>query len=392
MDEYSWEHDIDAPFDKYDAGGSAPGRVEFIGNHVDYNGGWVLGATIDRRVEVTIKTRSDRRIRLESSSQPEKTEVNLDQLEHQEGNRSWANYILGVVAVLRDEGLSVDTGFDAHVESTLPVGAGLSSSAALELASAHAVMEAFGGAFSRSELVRFCHRAENKFVGVPCGVLDQAVVAFGDGESLVRVDSRSGEISSVPFPPNTHVWIFRTHRTHALAEAHYQERHDEARAARDHLDELLGGVGHLVDVSPDQLATVRSELPDLLFRRARHVITEHERVKKAVRGLQEGATRAVGDLLYASHESSRRDYENSTPELDFIVDRLSDEEDVLGARLTGAGFGGAAMAWTRASFPASAGRAVQREYKKEFGEELRIMSCKPARGSFGYSRYSQHSQ
>lgn len=385
MDTPSPESCADPPPGEYDAWGSAPGRVEFIGNHTDYNGGWVLGATIDRRVDVTLTRRDDRRIQLKSASQGAHTEVDLDELARQQGAQSWANYALGVVAVFQDAGFAVPSGFDLRVRSTLPVGAGLSSSAALELATAHALMEAYEGEFDRSELVRLCRRAENEFVGVPCGILDQAVVTFGDQDILVRVDSRSEEFSSVPFPAKTSFWIFRTHQSHRLADAHYQDRHQEAWAARDRLGELLGGVEHLADVTSHQLAEIADRLPDTLYRRARHVITEHERVKTVVNELENGTIDAVGDLLYASHESSRRDYENSTPELDFLVERLSDEDEVLGARLTGAGFGGAAMAWTRTSFSAAAAEAVKDEYEEKFGEELSILACQPAPGSFGCS-------
>lgn len=384
MNECPPVHEVEPPSGVYDAWGSAPGRVEFIGNHTDYNGGWVLGATIDRRVDVTVRRRSDRRIRMESASRG-KVDVGLDELTRQEGKASWANYILGVIAVLEQDGFALPAGVDVRAESTLPVGAGLSSSAALELASALALTEAFGEDYDRLALARVCRRAENEFVGVPCGILDQAVVTFGDRDTLVRIDARTGEISSVPLPPDTQFWIFRTHQSHALVDAHYQERHDESRAARDQLEELLGGVEHLVDVSRSELESVRRELPDVLFRRARHVITEHERVRKAVRELEEGTVEVVGDLLFASHESSRRDYENSTAELDFVVDRLKGVPGVLGARLTGAGFGGAAMAWTRPAFDASDAESIKADYEDEFGEELGVMACQPAPGSFACS-------
>lgn len=366
--------------------GSAPGRVEFIGNHTDYNGGWVLGATIDRRVDVGLSRRDDAWIGLESEDDVPSVRVPLDEIEAQSGERAWANYVLGVLVVLREEGLGIDTGLDVQVQSTLPVGAGLSSSAALELAAASALNTAFDGDFDRKTLARLARRAENEFVGVPCGFLDQAVVAFGNEDRLVRLDARTEEISTVPFPARTGLWIFRTHRAHALAEAHYQERHDEAWAARERLDGLLGGVNHLVDVSPEELAMIQEGLPEVLFRRARHVSTEHRRVQRAVRLLEEGEHEAVGELLFASHESSRVDYENSTEELDFVVGRLAESEPVLGARLTGAGFGGAAMAWTRDAFTEEDAQAVAADYADRFGEELDVLACQPARGSFARSR------
>lgn len=368
--------------ESFDTSGSAPGRVEFIGNHTDYNGGWVLGATIDLRIDVKIRRRGDRWIRATSAQDVPPVRISLDELEPQQEERAWINYVLGVLSTLQAEGLDVPVGFDLAVRSTLPAGAGLSSSAALEMATACALNNMYDGTFDRRTLVRLCRRAENEFVGVPCGILDQAVVAFGDEDCLVHVDARSGEIRTVPFPSETRFWIFRTPRSHSLSDAHYQERHDEAHAARDRLDDLLGGVEHLADVSSDQLETVRAELPRVLYRRARHVSTEHRRVKRAVQLLREGNYEAVGNLLYASHESSRTDYENSTPELDFLVRRLAEEESVLGARLTGAGFGGAVMAWTRPTFGQDDAQAVSEAYASRFGEEVQPLKCQPASGCF----------
>ena len=257
MDDGSRRRRVGPPPGAFDVWGSAPGRVEFIGNHVDYNGGWVLGTTIDRRVDVTLRARADTRIHLQSAQSTHSVEADLNAIRRQGEDQAWANYILGVLVALREEGLAMPHGFDLNVYSTLPVGAGLSSSAALELATALALSELFGGAFDRRTLAQLCRQAENEFVGVPCGILDQAVVACGDVDRLVCVDARTDTISPVPFPSHTRLWIFRTHRSHALAEAHYEERHDEAHAARRRLNDLLGGIEHLVDVQPEQLEAVR---------------------------------------------------------------------------------------------------------------------------------------
>ena len=370
----SWENG------EVEAYASAPGRVEFIGNHTDYNGGWVLGATVDRRVGVGLTRRDDGELRLESTSDVPSVRVSLEAVEAQSGDRAWANYVLGVLAILRDEGLDVDRGFDLRVDSTLPVGAGLSSSAALELATAFALTAAYDGDFDRKTLARLAQRAENEFVGVPCGLLDQAVVAFGAADRLVRIDARTEEITTVPFPASTRLWIFRTHETHALADAQYQERHDESHAARDRLDELIGPVEHLVDVSPSQIESVKGQMEPLLYRRARHVVSEHRRVERVVHLLEEERHEAVGELLFASHESSRTDYENSTPALDFVVDRLAGTDPVLGARLTGAGFGGAVMGWTRPGFGEAEAQAVADAYSDQFDRELEVLPCHPAPG------------
>jgi galactokinase len=342
----------------------------------------VLGGTIDRRVAVGLTFRDDNWITLDSDGDVPPVRVERDAIEARTGDEAWANYVLGVLAMLRAEGLDDDTGFALQMRSTLPVGAGLSSSAALEVATACALNEAFAGGFDCLAIAQLARRAENDFVGVPCGLLDQAVVAFGDDTHLVRLDAGTEEVSTVPFPAQTGLWIFRTHETHALADAHYQERYDEARAVRDRLNNLLGDVEHLAEVAPEALGDVKADLPAALYRRARHVITEHRRVQTAGRLLERGEHEAVGDLLFASHESSRVNYENSTEELDFVVDRLRESDQVLGGRLTGAGFGGAAMAWTREGFGEEDARAVAEAYADRFGEELRVLACQPAAGPF----------
>ncbi len=368
--------------DPVDVRASAPGRVEFIGNHTDYNGGWVMGATIDRRVEVALRRQSDRQVRLRSEADVPTVEVDLNRIERQSGTEGWANYVLGMINVLRSEGLELPVGFELRVGSTLPVGAGLSSSAALELASGVAMSEAYGGKFELGELARLAQRAENEFVGVPCGLLDQAVVALGGADRLVRLDARTEEIDSVPFPPETKIWIFRTHQAHALSEGGYQERHDESRAVREELRSLLGmkEVEHLVDVPPARLEQLREQLPETLYRRARHVTTEHRRVQRMVQLLEAGEREEAGTLLFESHASSRADYENSTEALDFVVDQLREQGGVLGARLTGAGFGGAVMAWTRTGYGKAQAQEVVQAYAERFGAELEMLACQPAPG------------
>jgi galactokinase len=309
--------------------------------------------------------------------------VDLQAVERQSGDQAWANYVLGVLHVLRTEGLEVTGGFDLEVVSTLPVGAGLSSSAALELATAFALNDAFNGGFDRGALARMSQRAENEFVGVPCGLLDQAVVAFGNDDRIVRLDAHAKEVTTVPFPTETRIWIFQTHQSHALADAHYQERHDEARAAREALDEVLkGSVETLAAVPPDALEEAKGQIPEVLYRRARHVSTEHRRVQSVVQHLEEHDHRAAGELLFASHESSRTDYDNSTDELDFVVDRLAETDHVLGGRLTGAGFGGAVMAWTQDAFGDEEATAIVDAYANRFGEDLTVLACQTGPGAF----------
>ncbi len=340
----------------------APGRIEFIGNHTDYNGGTVLGAAIDRGVWVALARRADgqraffsdyRRevVTLPAGAEPQKLT----------GTQSWINYPLGVLAALPVFGLRVPGGFDYAVVSDLPVGAGLSSSAAIELASGLAFLEATGQHPSREVLVNVGKHAENNFVGVPCGILDQGVSGFGRKDQLVFIDCRGPRFATVPLPADAHFWIFNTHTKHALVDGLYAARHRECMEAAKAL-----GVSLLAEVSSAALAEAEGALAPVLRKRAKHVVEEIARVDATMRALRAGDLVATGRLLTDSHRSSQHLFENSTSELDFLVDELTGLPQVFGARLTGGGFGGAVMALTNPSFGETQAAGVADRYEKKF--------------------------
>jgi galactokinase len=354
----------------------APGRIEFIGNHTDYNGGTVLGASIDRFVEVALARRGDGAWRFASDGRGQIVAVPAGRLEKRAGASAWINYPLGVLAVLPAFGLRAPAGFDYLAASDLPVGAGLSSSAAIELASALAFSQAEGEAPPRETLARIGRQAENEFVGVPCGLLDQGVSAFGRKHHLVYIDCRVPSFSTVPLPPSAHFWIFNTHTRHALVDGMYAARHRECtQAARDL------GVPLLADITPAGLAAAEATLPPVIFRRARHVVEEIARVGEAVVALRAGDLPRVGQLLNASHASSRLLFENSTPELDFLADTLAVTPHVYGARLTGGGFGGAVMALTDVIFDDAQARTVAAAYEARFGAAPDILHARTGNGA-----------
>jgi galactokinase len=354
----------------------APGRIEFIGNHTDYNGGTVLGAAIDRGVWVAVARRADGRRRLASDRRGQIIDVPAGLPERRTGPESWANYPLGVLAAFPHFGLSVPAGFDYLAMSDLPAGAGLSSSAAIELASALAFAALAGENPQRETLVRAARHAENEFVGVPCGILDQGVSGFGRQDHLVFIDCRGPSFDTVPLPAGAHFWIFNTHTKHALVDGLYAERHRECMAAAQAL-----GVAQLVDVSPGALAAGVGRLPAVEGRRARHIVEEIARVGATVAALRRGDLAAVGQLLTASHRSSQTLFENSTTELDFLVDALAAAPHVFGARLTGGGFGGAVMALTSAAFDEPAARQVAAAYAARFGAEPDILHLQTGDGA-----------
>jgi len=303
----------------------APGRVNLIGEHTDYNGGFVLPIAIDRRTTVSATERDD-------------GELNCRSAQFADGaDDSWTAYVRGVHSALNDAGYPVG-GADVVVDSDVPVGAGLSSSAALEVASAGALAALTGNEITPDDAIAVSHRAENTFVGVPTGIMDQTVVAKAVAEHALFLDCRSLDTELVPFDLDAHglaLAVVDSGVRHKLADGRYAERRRQCEEAAAAL-----GVEQLRDASLGQVVT--SGLDDVLRRRARHVVTEDARVLQAVQVLREGPLTDLGPLLMASHASLRDDFEVSIPELDAIV-ATAQFRGAVGARMTGGGFGGAAI-------------------------------------------------
>ncbi len=345
---------------------SAPGRVEFIGNHTDYNGGLVLGAGIDRSVKVAAARREDDRILLKSLMETQEVHTSLARITRQSGAAFWANYPLGVLESLTREGLRPDRGFDFLVASEIHAGAGLSSSAAFELASALAFCRLYGLELSREQLVSACRRAENEFVGVPCGILDQSVSCFARPDHLVLIDCREITFKTVAMPRGLEFWIFNTNVKHNLVSSLYATRHQECMEAWTILKSHLPDITCLCDVSAADLKKLAGYLPKKILPRARHVIEENQRVKEMISALARQDIKTIGQLLYASHASSRTLFENSCRELDTFVEILQGRPEVIGARLTGGGFGGAVLALTTSHFTQEDASQVAADYAARF--------------------------
>ncbi|MDF3057103.1 MAG: galK [Rariglobus sp.] len=354
----------------------APGRIEFIGNHTDYNGGTVLGASIDRGVWVAIAPREDGQRNFYSLFTCKMETLDAAVSVKQVGEASWINYPLGVIAALPAFGLHVPHGFDYVAMSDLPTGAGLSSSAAIELASGLAFLAITGQQADRETLVKIGKHAENHFVGVPCGILDQGVSGFGKADSLVFIDCRGPRFDTVPLPADAHFWIFNTHTKHALVDGLYAARHRECMEAAKAL-----GVSLLVEATPAKVEGAKGSLSADAYKRAKHVVEEIGRVDEAVKVLEKGDLPAVGTLLTASHRSSQHLFGNSTEELDFLVDTLAGEANVYGARLTGGGFGGAVMALTNAAFDDAQAQVVADAYARKYGARPDVLHMRTGDGA-----------
>jgi galactokinase len=354
----------------------APGRIEVIGNHTDYNGGPVLGAAINRNVWVGLAPRADGMRRFSSEVRGDSVEISSESTDRRTGTQSWVNYPLGVLVAMKGAGVAVPAGFDYLAVSNVPAGAGLSSSAAIELSSCLAFLEAAGAKVPREELAALGRRAENEFVGVPCGILDQGVSCFGRVDHLVYIDCRVPRFETLPMPAGSDFWIFNTHTRHALIDGLYATRHGECmEAAR------VIGVPLLVDATPAMLAAAETRLSRAAYKRARHVIDEIARVGQAVAALKAGDLAALGQLLYASHRSSRTWFENSSAELDFLVNSLEGEKGVYGARLTGGGFGGAVMALTSDAFGDKAAARIVESYLARFGSRPEVIRARTEDGA-----------
>jgi galactokinase len=355
----------------------APGRVEFIGNHTDYNGGAVLGAAIDRHVTVAAAENPDRRLRLFTKEAPAVLELPSDQATRVTGTDSWANYPLGVWRTLADFQLPRPAGFDLYVSSDLPAGAGLSSSAALELAVALALLKLAGRAeIDPATLAKVGRHAENHYVGVPCGILDQGTIAHARRGQLVRIDCQGPVFSLVPFPAGVALWVFNTREKHALVDGLYAERHRECQEAARIL-----GVNWLCNRTPADRPVWEAQLPAQLARRVRHVVDEHDRVRRVSEALARGDLAETGRLLFESHRSSQHNFENSTPALDGLVDLLAGERGIYGARLTGGGFGGAVMALASPDFTLAAARRIGERHARAHGRAPEILELHVADGA-----------
>ena len=322
---------------------SAPGRVNLIGEHTDYSGGLVLPFAIDARAHLAAAGNPDGTIRATSAQKPgEVITTTVDDLAPGSAVAgSWAGYLLGSIWTLRRAGYPIG-GFDLALDSQVPSGAGLSSSAAMECVTALATSVLSGVDLDVLTVARLAQEAENDFVGVPCGPMDQTASSAAQRGSVLLFDTRSGSVEHIPFDPATHdleVVVIDTRVAHALSDGEYGRRRASCEQAADIL-----GVRWLRDISIDELPAALDKLGDEeLQRRVRHVVTENDRVAQTVDLLRADEVAAIGDLLTASHRSLRDDYEVSCPELDVAVDSALDA-GAVGARMTGGGFGGSAIA------------------------------------------------
>jgi galactokinase len=360
----------------------APGRVELLGNHTDYNQGIVLGAAIDRGLTAAGTTRDDNLVRLNSTTLTASIEIPLAQIRRQEKER-WSNYGLGVVHEFLRAGCKLG-GFSAEISGDLPPGSGLSSSAALEVAIGCLLVKLFDLHITPLALAKLCQRAENNFVGVRSGLLDQVSSIFGRADHLVYLDCRNEEIRTVPFPKELALIIADSGAKHSLVATQYNARREECAMAARAL-----GLSSLREVTLPQLDDPELAIDPVLRRRALHVTGENDRVWRALEALKDGDALTLGDLMNASHESSRRNFENSTPELDLLVSIARAFRGVLGARLTGAGFGGVTVTLVEAARAMAVATGMAKEFASRTHHSPSVFVTRLANGAAPLGRSSR---
>ncbi len=357
----------------------APGRVNLIGEHTDYNDGFVMPAAVDFYTWVAVGKRSDRRLRVYSDQFEENVELSLDALAG-EPRKHWSDYVRGVAAVLEATGHSL-TGADLVIHGEVPLGAGLSSSAALEVSTALALLSGSNVTLPPLDLVKICQRAEHQYAGTRCGIMDQFIATFGRAGHALMLDCRSLDYQLLPIPKDVRLVICNSMVKHELAAGEYNRRRADCETAVKILQQEMKGVHALRDVTLRDLEKHSQQLPETVYRRSRHVISENLRVLAAAEAIQSGHLSRFGELMYESHNSLRDDYEVSCKELDLLVGLASACDGVYGARMTGGGFGGCTINLVRAPAVDGCRQRITEEFEKATGKTPEVYVCTAAQGA-----------
>jgi galactokinase len=351
----------------------APGRVNLIGEHTDYNDGFVLPMAIDRTAWIALRPRPDRIVQIYSQDFDQTVTFDLDSLSR--GGPGWAEYVKGVAWALGEASFTL-RGWEGVLAGDVPVGAGLSSSAAVELAAACAFAAAGNLPWQPVQMARLAQQAENQWVGVNCGIMDQMISAAGVANHALLIDCRTLETHPAPLPEALAVVILDTATRRGLVDSAYNERRLQCEAAA-----RFFGIPALRDVSLAQFQARQAQLDPLIARRARHVISENQRTLEAADAMARGDPAHLGRLLNLSHASLRDDFEVSRPELDRIVALAQAQPGCYGARMTGAGFGGCAVAIVEAKFASEFSAQVSAAYQQATGLVPRLYLCMAAQGA-----------
>jgi galactokinase len=356
----------------------APGRINIIGEHTDYNGGFVLPAAVDRYVYVAISLRNDDEINLYSMNFEE--QVSFDTYNLEKLKQQWANYVIGVLAELDQR---LPQGFDLTIYGDVPMGAGMSSSAAFESAVGFAVDQVYNLGRTRMDLAKIGQRCEHRYIGVKCGIMDQFASLHGKEDKVVKLDCRNLDYTYFPLILGEYViLLLNTNVTHSLASSAYNDRRTSCEEAVERIQKVFPGVESLRDVSIEMLDHVIIDKDEECYNRAQYVIAEIQRVREVCVYLERGELKQAGAKMFETHEGLTWLYEVSCPELDFLVEYVRNfPNEVLGARMMGGGFGGCTINIVKESFLNELIEGVNQAYKQRFGIELDNYKVKIGNGA-----------
>jgi galactokinase len=366
----------------------APGRVNVIGEHTDYNDGFVMPAAIEFYAWVAAAQRQDRVLEAYSDRFEETVRLSLDELAGPP-RRHWSDFVRGVAAVLQSAGYKL-AGANLMIHGEVPLGAGLSSSASLEVATALALSSVSGVEVPPLELVKLCQKAEHEYVGTLCGIMDQFIAVFGAAGHALMLDCRSLAYQLLPMPHDLRLVVCNSMVRHELASGEYNRRRADCEEGVKLLQPHLPGIRALRDVSVADLEAWKQELPARVYRRCRHIVTENQRVLAAAKALQSGEADRFGHLMYRSHASLRDDFQVSCKELDLLVDLASSSPGVYGARMTGGGFGGCTVNLLRAGAATAFKERIAQAYRDATGIIPEIYICEPAQGAQAWPDKESH--
>ncbi|WP_036386629.1 galactokinase [Muricauda sp. MAR_2010_75] len=372
--------DLDVAELAYDLEVSSPGRVNLIGEHTDYNDGFVLPAAIDKSITMRFRVNgSNTRCTIKSKGFDSVLIVDFAKLD--KGTEGWHNYVLGVLNEMQL--LTKDLkGFDCEMETDIPVGSGVSSSAALECGLAFGLNELFDLGLDRWQIIKLGQRAEHNFVGTQCGIMDQFASVMGRKNHSMLLDCQSLDFEYIPTKMDPYVILMlNTNVKHNLSTSGYNDRKEESSSGLKIIAERYGVPNSFRDITIDMINSCREELGDVRYRRCSYVLEENQRVLKAVEHLKNNDLTNLGKLLYESHQGQSKKYEVSCPELDFLVDFSRDWKEVLGARMVGGGFGGCTLNIIHKEAVDSFVSAVSEAYKKKFSIELSPFQTVPSEGT-----------
>jgi len=356
----------------------APGRVNLIGEHTDYNDGYVFPMAIDRTTKIAIARRKDKLLNVWSENMKELVTINFDQPVKKRDH--WSDYVAGVAAILINAGFAID-GADVFIESDVPVGSGLSSSAALEVSVAFSLLTINSYELERKKLALLCQNAENEFVGMNCGIMDQFIASHARQGKALFLDCRTLEYKLLPLNPEAaKIVICNTMVKHELSGSEYNIRRSQCEQGVQVLSKTYPDIQALRDISLIQFHYAKDELPEVIKKRSRHVISENERVLLAMERLKRGDLTSFGKLMDASHDSLRDYYEVSCEELDIIVNLARKLPGIYGARMTGGGFGGCTVNLVQIEHVDQFCTEISKQYREQTGLKPDIYVCSPSDG------------